>query len=161
MYTYIFFVDELTQIENHKLHIHREYVDHRNIIQGYRIVELGYTLNWALCLQDHKNICSLGVLQLLIKETTLALVSTLIFQCNLRKRTVKHTTEDPNNPRIKSAVVWGTISSRSTYLNTEELMSVLNVPMMSHTTFIRQERELGQTWDEILRMEIMKYGIFI
>ncbi|GLV33540.1 hypothetical protein CBL_20266, partial [Carabus blaptoides fortunei] len=73
-------------------------------------------------------------------------------------RTVNHTIDDSNNPRIKSAVVWGTISSGSTYSNTEELMSVLNVQMMLHTTFIRQERVLGQTWDEILTMEMMKYG---
>ncbi|GLV46107.1 hypothetical protein CBL_10767 [Carabus blaptoides fortunei] len=34
----------------------------------------------------------------------------------------------------------------------------MNVPMLAHTTFIRQERLLERTWDEVLTDEIMKYG---
>lgn len=133
----------------------------RSKISGYRIVDIAFVLHWALALQpDHSRICTSGKLYL-YNETREGLVSKLEFQCTMcSKSIIKSTEELPPNKcsQLNNGVVWGTITSGSTYTSTKELLSVMDIPMMCNKTFTAKEVELGQIWMESLASEMIEAG---
>ncbi|XP_018570195.1 uncharacterized protein LOC108910152 [Anoplophora glabripennis] len=123
-------------------------------IQGNRIVELGYVLEWATSLQfNHSKICSVGKL-IIVEEIQKGkgLTSTIIFQCNFCDERYAYDTENPNRPKsaINVGAVWGTLATGSSYEHMTEFLSCMNIPAMNGKLFYELEAELGKEWEASL-----------
>lgn len=118
------------------------------IIQGNRIVELGYVLNWAIKLQyDHSKKCTFGMMTLKEeKRRGKGLVSTIVFQCSVCDEIVFFYTENPKRKRspINKGAVWGTLATGSSYEHLTELLSCMDIPTMNRNMFYDLESEIGK-----------------
>ena len=138
-----------------------------NKVDGRRIVELEFFTNEILKLQYiHSQRCTLGLVSV-VGEKRLGLAAILTLKCSMCNTTwVKSTVQDVDQiKRTKStainlnkSVVWGTLSSGSTFTKTEELLSILNIPMISKRLFIKIEQNLEEIWQEFLNKEIKEAG---
>ncbi|KAI4468275.1 aaa domain-containing [Holotrichia oblita] len=150
---------EYNEIRQHELSIEED-ICHAKDISGNRIVDIKYILKWATTIQyNHAKICSTGTL-ILKKEQRFGLVSKFTFQCNLCERQYKYATEDPTKPNstIINGAVWGTVASGSTYGHIKELLSVMDVPVMSAKYFYKIECNLNDVWKDALWQELHTAG---
>lgn len=119
-------------------------------ISGNRIVDLGYVLDWALCLQtEHSKICTCGRL-VFYKEIRDGFFSTIYFKCTMCNKRVIRTTapksktsNDLDEHPLNIAAVWGTLSTGSSHNQMEELCSVLDIPNLSFRKFHKIENKLS------------------
>jgi len=137
----------LYSIENEQIEI--EIIPKQeSAIQGNRIVELGYVLDWAIKLQyKHSKKCTLGMLS--VKEEKrrgTGLTSTIVFHCNMCSEIISFQTEDPTRPKSKINVgaVWGTLANGTSYEHLNELLSCMDIPNMNRPMFYDLENELGK-----------------
>ncbi|VEN45362.1 unnamed protein product [Callosobruchus maculatus] len=92
--------NEYESINNYPLEYEYEKVEDEDldVLQGNRIVDLKYVLQWAIDLQvQHSKTCTVGKLK--IKEENrlnLGLVSCITFKCNYCDVEIKKYTENPN-----------------------------------------------------------------
>jgi hypothetical protein len=56
------------------------------------------------------------------------------------------------------AAVWDQMSTGSGHNHLQDTMSVLGVPVMSKTTFIQTERDIGELWEREMEKAILEAG---
>ena len=56
------------------------------------------------------------------------------------------------------AAVWGQMSTGNGHNNLQDAMSVLGVPVMSKTTFIQTERDIGELWELEMEKAMLEAG---
>ncbi|KAJ8909803.1 hypothetical protein NQ315_015323 [Exocentrus adspersus] len=147
-------------VMEHELCIEKESPVDDTVLSGHRVVDLKYVLNWALDLQvRHSKICTTGMLHV-ISEERFGLVSKVVFKCNLCEYETSKYTENPTKKksRINYGVVWGTLSTGSTYTRLKEQLSVLDVPSISYRLFHAIEIHLGDHWKSTLWASIEEAG---
>jgi len=114
-------------------------------LNGYRIVELGYVLDWAMTLQlEHNRHCTSG--RLLFKnEKLFGFVSVLQFECNICHCLIEKRTENPSHEKsfVNYGAVWGTLSSGSSYSTCKEIFGIMDIPCLPYRLFHQIENELG------------------
>lgn len=122
-------------------------VDSHPILQGHRIVDLDYILQWAIPFQqDHSQSCKDGRILLKSEDRVgMGLDTCLIFGCTVCEKTFRKYSADPmKKSGVNYGFVWGTLSTGSTFGHPEELLSVMDIPTMSQYNFQKIERELGE-----------------
>lgn len=113
----------------------KDYYYYYPSVYGYRIVDISYFIKSLINLQHHPGKkCTSGML-IPFNEEQDGLLFAIIFECNLCEKEVRKYTEDPNKKIMNTACVWGTLATGSTFSHTEELFSVMNIPMMSYRKF--------------------------
>ncbi|KAF2882521.1 hypothetical protein ILUMI_23657 [Ignelater luminosus] len=133
------------------------------IIQGNRIVELGYIIDRVLHLQyEHTKICTLG--KLFVEDETrknLGLISSINLKCNMCANKYVVFTEDPKKgiSLINTGVVWGTLATGSTHSHLSELLSCMDVPQMPASMFNKLEAKLGEEWKNSLWRSMEAAGV--
>ena len=111
-----------------------------NEISGRRVVDIAHITKQLMALGEHPRFCTLGAYKL-EKEVVNGLSFTLVFFCdNCDSR--KYVTSD-SSQEVNDALVWGSVSVGIGYSQVEELMAVLNIPMMAPETFHRRETSMG------------------
>lgn len=134
-----------------------------DVVDGYRIVELSYVLDWALNLQsNHRSNCTFGELRLIEESRkNLGLISELTFKCDVCGFETKKKTEDPNRPKsnLNYAAVWGTLATGSTYTQLKEQHSCMDIPNMPYKMFHEIEVQLGDIWKDSLWLSMEEAGI--
>lgn len=146
----------ICSIENYELQCEKESVNILPpIIDGNRIVELGYVINQILLIErTHTKRCTLGKLEIReeIRKCT-GLVSKIVLSCNICSQIYSFVTENPNKnaSEINLGSVWGTVATGSTYNHTCELLSCMNIPNMPQKQFQEYENNLGEvTYIELI-----------
>lgn len=120
------------------------------VIQGNRIVELGYVLDWATNLQfSHSKICTMGIIK--VKEEirkSNGLTSVIVFDCSACNKIYTFCTENPKRDKsvINIGAVWGTLASGSTYGHMTEFLSCMDIPRMPKAMFYSIESDLGKVY---------------
>lgn len=146
----------------HKLSIENVSPTKTFTVEGNRVVNLQYVLDWAMNLQlHHLSECTLGKMKLIDeKRNGMGLVSSLLFQCDVCKKVVTHFTDEIHNHKsvINVGAVWGTLSTGNTYTHLEELFACLDIPVMSYRTFHSIEQELSEHWKNSLWESIEAAG---
>lgn len=107
-----------------------------DIVHGRRIVDLGHVLQQYSAILWHKLKCTGGEMQI-VKETRKGLVSFLHFYCDNCEQTVV-LSSDRHGDELNEALVWGCLSTGIGHHQCEELMGVMNVPIMSAKTFAKK-----------------------
>ncbi|XP_072390322.1 uncharacterized protein [Diabrotica undecimpunctata] len=151
--------DEYESINNHRLEIQKEPVK-QTYLNGHRIVDLHYVIQWALNLQfAHSKVCTMGNLQI-IDEKHKGLVSTVILLCNMCGYKTEKSTENPcEQSTINYGAVWDTLSTGGTDVQLTGLLGALDIPSISYRLFHNIEIELGDKWIEGLWKSIEEAGI--
>ncbi|KAF2901666.1 hypothetical protein ILUMI_04522 [Ignelater luminosus] len=110
---------------------------------GNRIVDILYVLECLkrINLHGERFGCSINNLVFTL-ERRYGLRSKLFFKCNMCNETFKLSTVDPNGTsmNLNTAAVAGCMSTGNGYSNMEELLSVMNIPPMSSSTYKEHHR---------------------
>lgn len=144
---------------NHDLDVERIHDEENGILNGRRIVDLKYVLNWSLKLQKiHSRKCTSGQLEL-SEEKHIGLMSKIVFKCDLCSEVVEKYTEEPDKiNNINSAMTWGTLSTGTSYSRIKEFLAVLQVPCLNYKMFHKIEMDLSTKWTEELWKSIKEAG---
>lgn len=130
----------------------------KSIIEGFRVVELGYLLGWAIDLnREHFRVCSGGTMKP-INEIRSGLVSTIVFQCDFCMQVKKFSTENPKSSRINKSFVFGTLASSGTYTHSTELLSCMDIPSMGENMFYEIERDMDDGFYDALVQSMIDAG---
>lgn len=125
-------------------------IPHEKSIHGRRVVEYDYFIKWITLAQaTHSQLC-VGVL-CPYQENFRAMVSKIFLKCNVCGEIVKGSSEQPRSKlRLRRSTVWGIMCSGSTYTQTHELFSFLNMPFMSRNAFLKDEVAMDSVLEEAL-----------
>ncbi|KAF2886098.1 hypothetical protein ILUMI_20075 [Ignelater luminosus] len=119
---------------------------------GNRIVDILYVLECLkrINLHGERFGCSINNLVFTL-ERRYGLRSELFFKCNMCNETFKLSTVDPNGTsmNLNTAAVAGCMSTGNGYSNMEELLSVMNIPPMSSSTYKEHHRIASAGWEAV------------
>ncbi|KAF2884701.1 hypothetical protein ILUMI_21498 [Ignelater luminosus] len=117
---------------------------------GNRIVDILYVLECLkrINLHGERFGCSINNLVFTL-ERRYGLRSELFFKCNMCNETFKLSTVDPNGTsmNLNTAAVAGCMSTGNGHSNMEELLSVMNIPPMSSSTYKEHHRIASAGWE--------------
>lgn len=97
----------------------------------------------------------------IVKENRrgLGLASVLTMKCCICDATFLCGTQKSENvSSLNTAAVWGTFTSGSSYNQTRDYLSTLDIPAMNYDMFTQVERKLSTCWKEQLWELIEKAG---
>lgn len=124
-------------------------------INGCRIVDLKHVIQWAFTLEKHRSKCESSKIEF-VSENKDGFVSDLEFKCSMCNKFWNYKTSGSN--QMNNSFVWATVTSGSYYTQAAQIMSLMDIPVMSSQKFQKIERKLGQVWSEHLTNEIGKAG---
>nr|XP_022904792.1 uncharacterized protein LOC111416906 isoform X2 [Onthophagus taurus] len=129
-----------------------------NKIHGNRIVNIDYFVDKLLSFQyEHAKKCTFGRLTM-VKEYRRGLMDKVLLVCEFCNTKFVCSTQNPQSMSLNMAAVWGTVVNGSTYTQTNDLLSTLDVPIMSFPTFSKIERQLETTWKDQLWLSMETAG---
>lgn len=132
--------------------------EEKNPIEGFRVVELGYVLDWAIDLNyEHFKVCTGGKMKP-ISEVRVGLVSTVVFRCDFCMKVQKFSTENPKSSTLNKSFVFGTLSSSGTYTHSTELLSCMDIPSMSENMFYDIEKDMDDGFYSSLLKSMTEAG---
>lgn len=137
---------------NHQLCIEVEHPEVIPILHSHRVVDLQYVLTKGVVFwYRHARQCSYGRIHI-VDEIRHGLVSEIILKCSACDKTLKLSTEDSNHhvSLINTEYVWRTLTSGSTFHQTKEIFSTLNIPTMSYTMFSNIQNDLSKEWEQAM-----------
>lgn len=110
---------------------------------GNRIVNIEfYTQNVIRLSETHARSCTLGNL-IFESEKHFGLNCCITLKCNTCEKVYTCST-DSQDTILNQSMVWGTISSGSTYKHSKEFLSVLNIPCISANMFYNIQDNLRE-----------------
>ncbi|KAF2896226.1 hypothetical protein ILUMI_09949 [Ignelater luminosus] len=131
---------------------------------GNRIVDILYVLECLkrINLHGERFGCSINNLVFTL-ERRYGLRSELFFKCDMCNETFKLSTVDPNGTsmNLNTTAVAGCMSTGNGYSNIEELLSVMNIPPMSSSTYKEHHRIASAEWGFVnltLRLDEKIFG---
>lgn len=142
-------------IEMHQLNLEVDTNDGLSGINGCRIVDLKHVIQWAFDLERHRSACDSSKIEF-VHEKKDGLLSELEFVCSMCNKTWKYKTSESNE--INTSFVWATVTAGSFYTQAAQIMSIMDIPIMSPQKFKKIEKKLGKVWSEHLTEEIAKAG---
>lgn len=113
-------------------------------LKDNRIVDIGYFTEELLKISEHPRKCTLGkyVFQ---KEIRNGLSSDLVFFCNNCEREYRVSTTLPDRKaELNDALVWGATSVGIGFSQAQEMMTLLNIPIMSDAKYRKHEAKIGE-----------------
>lgn len=120
-------------------------------IEGRRIVDIGHLLKEInKKIINHSIKCARGRMYA-VNEKRKGLNSEIIFFCNTCK---KYEIISMDNGDINLDFTWGLSSVGAGYAQGEELLAVLNVPMMAKSTFLLRQKKTKCIWESKLLEEM-------
>lgn len=131
-------------IDQHQLLVEEDPNDTLSGLTGKRVVDINYVLKWAFSLERHRIYCT----------------SSQIEFCFEKKNGCEKTWQFHNEPNetLNTSFVWATVSAGSYFSQTEQILSVMDIPAMSFQSFQKIENSLGDTWSETLTLKIEEAG---
>lgn len=115
-----------------------------NTITGRRIVDINHVLRQLEIISSHGRVCTMGRYKFQRKVVN-GLISTFYYYCDNCEKECSFTNEPTEKGQeINNAIVWGSVSIGIGYSQTEELLSVLDVPMMGRKKFVVHEKKIGK-----------------
>lgn len=130
-------------------------IDGWHHIQGNRIVELDYVLQWALQAgSEHSRKCSNPSFRV-IRAYDACAITSVIFECVTCGELFRRRTEDPaNRNQIRRSLIVGTLISGGTHATTGELLAVCDIPWIAFKTFLNDEEKMDQTIAEEVEISL-------
>ncbi|XP_063221397.1 uncharacterized protein LOC134530485 isoform X1 [Bacillus rossius redtenbacheri] len=131
-----------------------------SVIQGRRIVNPSFLLPQLEAVGKHSLSCTTGCLRLR-NESRRGLHCVWEYYCEVCGKIQYVTTDEKtvqNKPEINTLLVWGTLSSGLGFTQIQEVMGVLDVPVMSSSCFRQNEKEIGKVWEEHLALKMKMAG---
>ncbi|KAF5276618.1 hypothetical protein FQR65_LT16265 [Abscondita terminalis] len=107
-----------------------------DIIKDRRIVNIAHMLKEYEKIAIHRFTCTMGHMKI-VKETRVGMISFLHFYCDNCERKAVITT-DRLDSGLTDAFVWGSLSIGIGHKQLEEIMGVLNVPVITQNTFAKK-----------------------
>ncbi len=131
--------------------------------EGSRIVNLSQLCEYIDQLNAHSSSCN-GPIKV-TGETRNGLASILKCQCENCSHTITfHTSKKVKGPKgynrweCNLAAVWGQMSTGQGHSQLEESMSVLGIPIMTKSSFISTEKDIGEQWKIELQKLMIEAG---
>ncbi len=132
-------------------------------IEGCRIINMDRLQEYTHNLTEHSRTCKGSIT--LIGENRDGLASVLTSQCSdcnhkIFLKTSKKV-KGPNNYsrwECNLAAVWGQMVTGGGHRKLEETMSIVGVPVMTKTSFVSTERDIGEWWEQELRKSMEEAG---
>lgn len=119
-------------------------IQEENIMSGNRVVEPLHFIKQMKPIFEHSIICTTGK-YVLMKEIRNGLSFKLVYFCHNCSNQCIITSEPPHEEgNANKALVWGTISTGIGYSQAEELLGILDIPIMSDKTFRKHETAIEQ-----------------
>ncbi len=132
-------------------------------VNGSRIINLDKLCEYTDQLNAHSARCPGSIT--LTGESRNGLASIFKGQCNTCEHTITlQTSKKVKGPRSYNrwecnlAAVWGQMSTGQGHSQLEESLSVLGVPVMTKSSFISTERDIGEQWKADLQQSMVKAG---
>lgn len=113
-------------------------------IHGRRIVNIAHVMKEMKTIGEHPLYCTMGGYKL-VSETRNGVACSWHYYCDNCERKYIVTSEPHGSLEVvNSALVWGTVAVGNGYSQTEEFLSVLDVPMMSGRKFRKHENKIEE-----------------
>ena len=132
-------------------------------IEGSRIINIHKLQEYIVDLHAHYVQCGGSVL--LSGEVRDGLASVLSSHCSTCGHSIAlQTSKKVKGPRgyrrweCNLAAVWGQMTTGGGHTQLQETMSIAGVPVMSKTSFIQTERDIGEWWKVQLRESMIEAG---
>ncbi|XP_063223710.1 uncharacterized protein LOC134531760 isoform X5 [Bacillus rossius redtenbacheri] len=127
-------------------------------ITGRRIVNISHLLKQLTELAKHGNVCTQGQYKI-TSERRVGVMSYLYYECIMCEKTVTVTTEeDTRKEEVNDAFVWGALSVGIGHYQSQEMMAILDVPIMDKRKWQRHEIRIEEVWEEKLETYMQKNG---
>ncbi|CAH0731389.1 unnamed protein product, partial [Brenthis ino] len=138
-------------IEEFPISYEKEAENYEKIINR-RIIDVGHFLSELKRISNHGPLgCSFTELHL-IAETRIGLQSKFTFRCKLcnQKFVINGDNCSDNYLNINTCAVAGTIAIGGGHSQLDELMSAINLPLLSEKTYSENHELISRKWEEVL-----------
>ena len=132
-------------------------------LEGSRIVNVEKLKQYTDDLTKHSTSCKGSIT--LNGETRAGLVSIFTAHCFTCQHTIRlETSKKVKGPcgysrwECNLAAVWGQMSTGTGHSQLEETLGVMGIPVMTKTSFIATERDIGECWKENLQSSMAAAG---
>ncbi len=137
--------------------------DNSKHLTGSRIMDLEQLQKFIEIMNTHSAVCEGSVT--LNHEDRAGLASILSGHCEKCNQNVRlETSNKVKGPRgyhwfeCNLATVWGQMATGTGHSQLEESMSALGIPVMTKTSFISTERDIGESWKQMPLTSIAEAG---
>ncbi|KAI4454197.1 hypothetical protein MML48_10g00004287 [Holotrichia oblita] len=148
-------------ILRHKLYVEHGAGDDSKTIIGNRIVDIHYSLTETLKVQyNHSKQCTNGLLKPFYEKKK-GLASVITLKCTFcEKLYIIHTHEPApdGSSAINIMFVWSTLSSGSTYTQSRDILTGLDIFPLTSDLFLKIQDKLGDNWKDALRKNMEAAG---
>ncbi|KAK5639486.1 hypothetical protein RI129_011978 [Pyrocoelia pectoralis] len=135
-----------------ELHVERSTVFPSNL-HGNRLVEIAYFVEQSRRLGIHDAKCTMGKMEFQ-HESRNGLLSYFTYFCQTCENEIKIKTHHGDD--VNENFVWGGSAIGLGYSQSEELLSVLNVPVMTKKTYKKLEMGLHDKWQQLLAKDMQE-----
>ena len=149
--------------DNNQQHMDADCDTNKPTLKGSRIINIDKLKQYTDSLTDHSARC--GGRITLSGETRDGLASILTGNCSSCTHSITlETSQKVKGPRgykrweCNLAAVWGQMTTGGGHSNLQETMGVVGVPIMTKTTFINTERDIGEWWKRELQDSMIEAG---
>ncbi|KAF5303386.1 hypothetical protein FQA39_LY09977 [Lamprigera yunnana] len=140
-------IEELSE-----LHVERSIVLPSNL-HANRLVEIAYFVEQSRRLGIHDAKCTIGKMEFRHK-TRNGLLSYFMYFCHIRENQIKIKTHHGDG--VNENFVWDGSVIGLGYSQSEELLSVLNFPVMTKKTYKKLKMGLHDKWQQLLSKDMQK-----
>lgn len=111
---------------------------------GRRIVNIAHVLNQLQIIAKHSQVCTMGK-YVFEKEIVSGLFSRWIYNCDNCGKSYTVTSDSLDlKEECNDAFVWGSLSIGIGYAQAQEMLSIMDVPVMGTAKFRAHERKIGK-----------------
>ncbi|KAF5272889.1 hypothetical protein FQA39_LY07655 [Lamprigera yunnana] len=135
-----------------ELHVERSIVLPSNL-HANRLVEIAYFVEQSRRLGIHDAKCTIGKMEFRHK-TRNGLLSYFMYFCHIRENQIKIKTHHGDG--VNENFVWDGSVIGLGYSQSEELLSVLNFPVMTKKTYKKLKMGLHDKWQQLLSKDMQK-----
>ncbi|KAF5283454.1 hypothetical protein FQA39_LY04830 [Lamprigera yunnana] len=150
--THVEYFNNLPIEELSELHVERSIVLPSNL-HANRLVEIAYFVEQSRRLGIHDAKCTIGKMEFRHK-TRNGLLSYFMYFCHIRENQIKIKTHHGDG--VNENFVWDGSVIGLGYSQSEELLSVLNFPVMTKKTYKKLKMGLHDKWQQLLSKDMQK-----
>lgn len=122
--------------------VEKEYQE--EVVVGRRIVDINHLVREITLLATHNKVCTAGRFYL-VKELKKGLFSKFQFHCDNCNKDAFVTSEPiEKSNELNDALVWGAVSVGIGYSQSDELLGIMDVPIMGPKKFRQHESRVGK-----------------